>query len=149
MQRGPIRTTVMLWSGGPLHLACRSLHLTDDELGLVRRRVLALWVVGFGSRPGDRLGYRIIAPDGSIFLEEEQAETRSRPRFFRYVGRKRPPTGWAPGIWRSEVTLSRDGEQPVSLRREVELHEAMPADRDRRPVQGQGRDGRVETRAVW
>lgn len=80
-----------------------------------------MWVEGFALRPGDRLAYRILAPDGSAFLEDERAEGKGQARFFRYVGRKRPPAGWPAGVWRSEVTLSRQGERPVSLHREVEI----------------------------
>jgi hypothetical protein len=83
--------------------------------------VLTVWVEGFAIRPGDRLTYRLLAPDGSVVLEDERVESKGQVRFFRYVGRKRPPAGWPSGVWRSEVTLARQGEQPVSLRREVEL----------------------------
>lgn len=83
--------------------------------------LLTVWVEGFALRAGDRLTYRIIAPDGSVFLEDERVESKPQARFFRYVGRKRPAEGWPAGTWRSEATLSRQGEQPVSLGREIEL----------------------------
>jgi hypothetical protein len=82
---------------------------------------LVLWVEGMALHAGDRLSYRITAPDGSAFFDDSRVETKRQARFFRYVGRRRPPTGWPTGVWRSEVTLSRDGVEPVSLRREVEL----------------------------
>jgi hypothetical protein len=83
--------------------------------------VLVLWVEGFALRAGDRLDYRITAPDGSAFFSDSRTEAKGQARFFRYAGRKRPAAGWPTGTWHGEVTLSREGEQPVSLRREIEL----------------------------
>ena len=80
-----------------------------------------LWVEGFALRAGDRLDYRITAPDGSAFFSDSRTEAKSQARFFRYVGKRRPEAGWPAGIWRSEVTLSRTGQAPVRLAREVEL----------------------------
>ena len=82
---------------------------------------LVLWVEGFALRAGDRLGYRITAPDGSTFFADSRTEAKSQARFFRYVGRRQPASGWSAGIWRGEVTLSRDGQAPVSLHREIGL----------------------------
>ena len=82
---------------------------------------LVLWVEGFALRAGDRLAYRITAPDGSTFFSDERTEAKSQARFFRYAGRKRPSGGWPSGLWHSEVTLSRDGQTPVTLRREIEI----------------------------
>jgi hypothetical protein len=82
---------------------------------------LILWIEGMALRAGDRLRYRITAPGGSAFLDDDRVEAKAQARFFRYVGRKRPDGGWAPGTWHGEVTLSRDGTSPVSLRREVEI----------------------------
>ena len=74
---------------------------------------LVLWVEGFALRAGDRLDYRITAPDGSAFFSDSRTEAKSQARFFRYVGKRRPEAGWPAGIWRSEVTLSRTGQAPV------------------------------------
>ena len=82
---------------------------------------LVLWVEGFALRAGDRLDYRITAPDGTVAFTDSRIEAKDQARFFRYAGRRRPPEGWPAGTWRSEVTLSREGQAPVSLRREVEL----------------------------
>ena len=82
---------------------------------------LILWVEGMALRAGDRLRYRISAPDGSTVLDDERTEAKAQARFFRYVGRKRPDGGWPSGTWQGEVTLSRDGTPPVSLRRTIEI----------------------------
>ena len=83
--------------------------------------VLVLWVEGFALRAGDRLDYRITAPDGTVFFADSRIEAKDQARFFRYAGRRRPSTGWAAGTWRAEVMLSRTGETPVTLERSVEI----------------------------
>ena len=82
---------------------------------------LVIWAEGFALRAGDRLDYRITAPDGTVAFADGRTEAKDQARFFRYVGRRRPPEGWAAGTWRGEVTLSRQGQAPVTLQREVEL----------------------------
>lgn len=82
---------------------------------------LVIWTEGFALHAGDRLDYRITAPDGTVFFRDSRVEAKGQARFFRYVGKRRPPEGWSAGIWQGEVTLSREGQAPVSLRREIEL----------------------------
>jgi hypothetical protein len=69
------------------------------------------YVLGYGLRPGDRIGIAITGPDGAVvgrarFTVEEEA-----PRATRSAGRKAPPEGWPPGTYRVEASVERDGRR--------------------------------------
>ncbi len=70
---------------------------------------LVIWVQAFGARSGDVLRLTIRAPDGRLLVSRDHLIERNRARLFRAIGKRRPAGGWAPGIYRGESQLLRDG----------------------------------------
>jgi hypothetical protein len=69
---------------------------------------LVVWAHYFGSRAGDRISLSITAPDGAAVIAETVDLNRTQAQGFRAVGRRaRGP--WAPGDYRLEARLLRDG----------------------------------------
>jgi hypothetical protein len=86
---------------------------------------LVFWIDVLGHRAGDRQSMRLIGPDGSVMADAADTVADTRVQWFQFVGRKRPSSGWPPGRYRGEYTLTRtvDG-QPITvieIRREIEL----------------------------
>jgi hypothetical protein len=86
---------------------------------------LVFWIDVLGHRAGDRQSIRLIGPDGSVLAEADDTAEETRVQWFQFVGRKRPATGWPPGRYRGEYTLTRivDGQPRtvIEIRREIEL----------------------------
>lgn len=70
---------------------------------------LVVWAYAYGARAGDMLHLSIEAPDGSMLVARDVPITKTRARMFRAVGKRRPEGGWAPGLYRAESQLLRDG----------------------------------------
>jgi hypothetical protein len=87
----------------------------------VTSRVLELWVEGFWVEAGDRARFRLVGPGGASLLDEIVVIDRARQRWFQFVGAKRPGDRWPAGTYTGEVTLVRDGIEPITIRRTVEL----------------------------
>ncbi len=68
---------------------------------------LVLWGAAFGVRDGDRLALTISAPDGSVFLRTQENLKKDQAWRMAFAGSKRPAGGWASGVWRGAVILSR------------------------------------------
>ncbi len=85
---------------------------------------LVLWVDGYWVEPGDRVTFRLIAPDGRPVVEHAVAIDESRQRWFGFAGAKRPGAHWPAGRYSGEVTLERpaaDGPERFAIERAVEL----------------------------
>ena len=70
---------------------------------------LVVWAQAFGAREGDVLRLTIRAPDGRLLVSRDHVIPRNRARLFRATGKRRPAGGWAPGLYRGESLLLRDG----------------------------------------
>jgi murein DD-endopeptidase MepM/ murein hydrolase activator NlpD len=86
---------------------------------------LVFWIDVLGHRAGDRQLIRLFNPDGATLAESEDTADETRVQWFQFVGLKRPATGWPPGVYRGEYTLTRvvDGQPTavIEIRREIEL----------------------------
>lgn len=71
---------------------------------------LFFWSYYIGSRHGDVVHLKITGPDGSI-ITENTSPAMTKHQISRYVfgGKKRPASGWRPGLYRGEISISRDG----------------------------------------
>ncbi|EAU40827.1 Peptidase M23B [Fulvimarina pelagi HTCC2506] len=73
-----------------------------------RDRATIGWGWFLNLRKGDRLQFKITAPDGSTYIETETKPLGHRKAaYMQFVGRGRSPE---PGDWTLEVGLKRDGE---------------------------------------
>lgn len=93
----------------------------DRETLAVTSRVLELWVEGYWVETGDRVQFTITGPDDATVVARTVELDRSWPRWFQFVGARRPGDAWPAGTYTGEVTLLRDGLAPVTLERSVEL----------------------------
>ena len=95
--------------------------LADDAKALV------LWAELFGVAKGDRLRFRLIAPDGTAFADRLVVLEKRQARRFQYVGKKLRRASWPLGRYRGEVTVTRRGLAPSAAtvaRRELVVRRA-------------------------
>jgi hypothetical protein len=77
---------------------------------LARTAFLSFWVEAYGVRQGDINRLTVTGPDGAVTLRGALAPSpRTQARQFHAIGRAAPPNGWAPGTYRGEYQLLRDG----------------------------------------
>jgi hypothetical protein len=69
---------------------------------------LVFWVDVYWPRPGDRIRFRILAPDGQTLMERETTVDATRPRDMFYAGVRYRGAPWPRGRYQGEVTLVRD-----------------------------------------
>jgi len=93
----------------------------DRDVLAVTSRVLELWVEGYWVEAGDRLRFSIQGPDQAPVLAHTVALDRNAMRWFQFAGARRPGAAWPAGTYTGKVTLERNGAEPVSLERVVEL----------------------------
>lgn len=71
---------------------------------------LVIWYLVYGIRRDDVMRVAITAPDGTVFFEDTRPpHPKDQAQAYRYAGRRVPAGGLAPGVYRGEVTLLRDG----------------------------------------
>lgn len=78
-------------------------NLRRDGQGLV------VWYIIFGIRQGDEVSVSITGPDGTrVFDQTLPPHARDQAQRFAYAGRRTPPDGFAPGVYRGEIRIMRD-----------------------------------------
>ncbi|MFC2970076.1 M23 family metallopeptidase [Acidimangrovimonas pyrenivorans] len=82
---------------------------------------LVLWAQVYGGRAGDKLGLRIVAPDGTVLVQQLVTLDRAQARLFRAIGKRSPADGWPPGPYIALVQLQRDGNTLGQQRTSVEI----------------------------
>ncbi len=95
--------------------------LADDAGALV------LWAELFGVAKGDRLRFRLIAPDGTAVADRLVVLEKRQARRFQYAGEKLRRATWPLGRYRGEVTVTRRGLAPSAAtvaRRELIVRRA-------------------------
>jgi len=68
---------------------------------------LVAYALAYGLQAGDRLSLSILAPDGTQVSDAAFTMDADADRVTRAAGRRMPPAGWQPGIYRVEVTVRR------------------------------------------
>ncbi|MGR3323519.1 MAG: M23 family metallopeptidase [Pseudooceanicola sp.] len=81
---------------------------------------IVLWAYAYGSRAGDRVALRILAPDGGVHFETEQVLDRAQAQLFR-AGGKKVRGVLEPGTYRGEAALIRDGRTIDSRETSIEV----------------------------
>jgi hypothetical protein len=75
-------------------------------------KALVLWAELFGVAKGDRLRFRLIAPDGTELTDRLMVLEKNQARRFQFVGKKLRRASWPLGRYRGEVTVTRRGLAP-------------------------------------
>lgn len=76
---------------------------------------LLFWTLAVGPQPGDVIRVQLFAPDGSLIGNGERVQDRAQAQAWTFAGRRSPPQGWPPGVYRGAAQLLRNG-QVVSTR---------------------------------
>ncbi len=82
---------------------------------------LVLWVDMFRVRKGDRVIFTITGPGSSKVFRRTAALEKNRARHFSFAGTKRKGLLWAPGVYRGEAKLVREGGETYSIVREITI----------------------------
>ncbi|MBL4907672.1 MAG: M23 family metallopeptidase, partial [Sneathiella sp.] len=71
---------------------------------------LFFWSYYIGSRKGDIVTLKITNPKGQIVAEHSSKPT-AKHQISRnvFLGKKRPASGWLPGLYRGEISIMRNG----------------------------------------
>lgn len=89
---------------------------------------LILWVEIFGVEKGDQLHLRLSGPDGAALLDKVVSIPGRKARWYQYIGKRRPGSGWPKGAYRGEVTLTRnDNGAPASTEATAEAYVGVAA----------------------
>lgn len=95
------------FSGGMLDMAM----VSDGRLippGSTAPFLLA-FVQVIHAEAGDRHTLTLTRPDGSVLAQQEWVNAKLQAQNLFYVGGRRPPTGWPPGVYRANYRAVRDG----------------------------------------
>jgi hypothetical protein len=82
---------------------------------------LGFWVRRVGIRAGDRETVRIVDPSGTPVAGHVFDQPNARPSGVLQIARRNPGGAWPAGTYRATYSLMRDGEEKVTLVRELEL----------------------------
>ena len=111
-------------------IATESPEMDEVERGLHRLSslpttapALVLWVEGYVFAAGDRLRFRLAAPDGALVVDQTAEMDRARGHWLQFAGKKRPGAAWPAGEYRGEITLQRAGIPPITIGHTVELRD--------------------------
>lgn len=83
--------------------------------------LLAFWVELFGAQPKDRLRLRILDPAGRPVHDASGEVPKAFASLFVNGTAPRPPSGWAPGVYRGAYSLSRNGGTVLEVVRDIRL----------------------------
>lgn len=105
--------------GGILDAGLLDRQLTIDEAydgdlprDMLNRKgqALVIWYTIFGIRQGDEVSVSIIGPDGNAVSSQKMSpHPKNQAQWFAFSGRRTPPDGFAPGVYRGEVGVVRNG----------------------------------------
>ena len=87
---------------------------------------LVLWVAGDWVEAGDRVSFRLRAPDGATVVDHAMQIEKGQQRWVGFAGATRPGASWPGGTYAGEVVLERTmagAPHRVMLERSVELVE--------------------------
>lgn len=80
---------------------------------------LIFWSSAIGLLADDREMLQVIGPDGTVVAEAANALDRPKAAQWRFVGKKAPATGWAPGRYTGRYRLLRGGTVVFALEKSV------------------------------
>jgi hypothetical protein len=87
---------------------------------------LFLWVEGYWVARGDRMVFKLQAPDGATVVDHVIEIDQDQQRWLGFAGGLRPGAGWSAGTYAGEITLERmtaEGPRRLTLQRAVDLIE--------------------------
>lgn len=105
----------------------RQVGMTAVENGdLPRATAAAPWLIFYaratGLLPGDQAELELRGPGGAVLAKARQPPLANwRAQDLRLIGKRKPPTGWAPGLYTGDYRVWRRGKVALSEHLEVRL----------------------------
>lgn len=128
----PLWARPLAYDSGSLYAAGFADHVPGNDIkehAASPRRLpadapaLVVWGALFGAARGDQLHIRMAGPDGAPLYDQATKVDGDQAWRVWGGGRKRPPTGWAPGRYTGTFTLERAGRPPQVRQVTVEVGE--------------------------
>jgi hypothetical protein len=105
----------------------RQVSMNDVENGgLPAATAAAPWLIFYvratGLLAGDAAELELKGPGGAVLAKARQPALRNwRAQDLRLIGKRKPPTGWAPGLYTGDYRVWRQGKVALSQHLEVRL----------------------------
>jgi hypothetical protein len=83
---------------------------------------LVAYVRAINLQGGDRPTLTLTGPDGAVLARSEgSALDRNKAQWLLYAGKRAPPGGWPPGLYRADYAVLRNGQAVLSRRFDLRL----------------------------
>jgi hypothetical protein len=83
---------------------------------------LVAYVRAINLQGGDRPTLTFTGPDGTVLARSEgSALDRNKAQWLLYAGKRAPPGGWPPGLYRADYAVLRNGQAVLSRRFDLTL----------------------------
>jgi hypothetical protein len=83
---------------------------------------LVAYVRATNLQAGDRPVLTLTGPDGTVLARSEgSALDRNKAQWLLYAGKRVPPGGWPPGLYRADYAVLRNGQAVLSRRFDLRL----------------------------
>ena len=84
--------------------------------------ILVAYGRGIALLPGDEVELELKGPGGAVLAKSRRPPLqRWRAQDLTYVGKRRPPSGWAPGVYTADYRVWRQGKVALSRRVQAKL----------------------------
>jgi murein DD-endopeptidase MepM/ murein hydrolase activator NlpD len=84
--------------------------------------VLVAYMRAIMMRPGDALELSLTGPKGEVLAQATTPPmANARAQQLQFIGKKRPATGWPPGVYRAQLRVVHDGQVLAEKRVETRL----------------------------
>ncbi len=101
------------FAGSPPQIDAIRAGTVEDMPPNATSAALVLWVDILGIEAGDQVRFHLTGPDGGVVLDHVTTIARTRARHFAFAGARRKTDTWQPGIYRGEITLVRENQEPA------------------------------------
>lgn len=84
--------------------------------------LIVFWVQAYGTLAGDRVHFKLTAPNGQVMVDNHQTLAESNRSWMGYVGKRNTPERpIIPGVWRGEYQLQRGDRILISRSQTINI----------------------------
>jgi hypothetical protein len=81
--------------------------------------IITFWADHYNLRGGDRLEMSMRAPNAQVISEHTQVIDKNKARWFQFIGRRKPKSGWPKGTYTAEIKVYPFDQDTSSVRRKI------------------------------